>query len=510
MAKNPNIKRAHATDEFTPDNILELTKCQKDPIYFLENYVYVTHPTKGKVPFKLYDYQKKMITAIHNNQKCIILASRQLGKTICVAMYFLWFTQFNDDKLTIIASKNLKHAVEIMTRVKFAYESLPSWIKCGCKYFTRTLIEFDNGSAIHCEATTENTSRGTSSACTFIDELAFIPKRIQDLLWASISPSLSTGGKFIISSTPNGDNELFSMLWRGAKTGSNSFHPIQAMWYEHPDRDEKYYKEMVGELGELKARQELGCEFLSSDALLINSIRLQQLKYKEPLFKSLGFDFWVPEDQLGGRNKMYMVFMDPATGDGNDNTSIEVFDFPGLNQVAEYKTNDVNIPLIYAKLKWILKKLTTPIAGGRAEVTWSFERNGIGEAVSALYFNDEAQVEEAELFSDSPTKFGIFTSGKTKIVNCLRLKTLIEKAHGGLNINSNSLIGELKDFVAKGGSYASKPGGTDDCVMATVGIMVLLKRLSEYNEDAFTVVNEYVDPDAPMDEVDAPMPFSIF
>lgn len=251
------------------------------------------------------------------------------------------------------------------------------------------------------------------------------------------------------------------------------------------------------------------CEFLSSDALLINATRLQQLRYEKPLWESLGFKFWVPEEEIGGRNKIYMVSMDPATGSGKDFTSIEVFDFPGLNQIAEYRSNDVNIPLIYAKLKWLLSKLTEQHGSGRAEVLWTFERNGIGEAVSALYYNDESQLETAELVSDHPAKFGVFTTGRQKVLSALQLKNLVEKIAGGINIKSEDLIFELKHFVSKGNGYEAKPGTTDDSVMAVLGIMRLLKRLSEYNEEAFKKVNEYVDPDSSMDDNNDYVPFGI-
>lgn len=80
MAKNPNLKRAHATSEFNSSNIQELIQCKKDPIYFMEKYVKVQHPTKGMVPFVLYPYQKEMVLAIHENKDTILLCSRQMGK----------------------------------------------------------------------------------------------------------------------------------------------------------------------------------------------------------------------------------------------------------------------------------------------------------------------------------------------------------------------------------------------------------------------------------------------
>lgn len=513
MAKNPNLKRAHSTSEFTGERILELQKCQNDPIYFMEKYVKVQHPTKGAVPFVLYPYQREMVMAIHENKDTILLCSRQMGKTTVAAMYILWFATFNKAKRCVIASKAMAHAVEIQSRVKFAYEELPEWLKAGCTFYNRTSIEFDNKSVIICEATSEKTGRGSSPSIIFLDEIAFISRRIQEEMWGSLTPALSTGGKFIITSTPNGDSDLFATLWRGAKAGENNFKPLQFLWWMHPDRDKSYYDEMVGKLGPIRARQELDCEFLSSDALLINSIRLNQLRWKAPLWESLGFKFWVPEDEIGGRNKIYMVSMDPATGSGNDYSAIEVFDFPGMNQIAEYRTNDVNIPVLYAKLRWILKKLTELRTSGRAEVLWTFERNGIGEAIAALYYNDENQIEEAELVSDHPTKYGVFTSGRQKVLAALQLKTLVEKSNPDkITINSDQLVHELKHFVSKGGGYEGKSGVHDDTVMATLGIMRLLKRLSEYNEEAFKQVNEYIDPEndeRPMDESDAPVPFSI-
>src|SRR5574343_4605 len=206
------IKRANKELEYTPDQIVELQKCAKDPVYFIRNYVKIQHPTRGSVPFELYDYQLEMIDAVHNHKDTILLCSRQLGKTTVVSMYILWMTTFQEDVVAIIASKAMSHATEIMSRIKYAYEELPDWLQAGCKFYNRTSIEFDNGSKIKSEATTEKTGRGSSPTIVFLDEIAFISKRIQDELWASLAPALSTGGKFVLTSTPNGDDELYANL----------------------------------------------------------------------------------------------------------------------------------------------------------------------------------------------------------------------------------------------------------------------------------------------------------
>lgn len=509
--KNPKAKRAFENSEYRPDDIIELALCMKDPVHFFKKYIKVKHPTKGLVPLELYEYQERMLDAVQHHKDVVMLCSRQLGKTTIVAMYFLWIANFQKDKELIIASKNMNHAVQIMDRIKTAYDELPHWLKAGAKFNSRTMLEFDNGSKITSEATSERTGRGSSPAAVMLDELAFASPRIQEEMWASLAPSLSTGGQFIVTSTPNGDTDLFAQIWRGANSGSNGFFPVTAYWYEHPDRGQKYYDEMLGKLGPVKAAAELDNMFVSSDALLLNSMKLVQLRARPHHHEDMGFKFWVPEEELGGQGKTYLVGLDPSTGTGKDYSVIQVFDFPGLNQIAEWRSNEINIPLLYAKLKWVLNLLSQPMGKGRAEVIWSFERNGIGEAVSVLYNNDERQPEFAELYCDEPStmKLGVFTTGKKKILACLQLKSLIEKTTNGMQVNSSVLLDELKNFIAKGATYEAKAGGTDDAVMATIIVIRLLKRLAEYNETAFQQVNEYVAPDDNDSYGDEPVPFLI-
>ena len=52
-----------------------------------------------------------------------------------------------------------------------------------------------------------------------------------------------------------------------------------------------------------------------------------------------------------------------------------------------------------------------------------------------------------------------------------------------MKINSRSLVGELKNFVATGASYAAKPGETDDLVMSTMLVIRMLTVLQSYHAD---------------------------
>ncbi len=516
MASNL-IKRAYAETEYTPESIQELVRCKKDPIYFICNYIYVQHPTRGKVLFDLYDYQRELIDHLLNERWVIALLARQMGKTQTISMFLLWYAMFVPNQTILIASKNNSHAIEIMDRIRFAYEELPHWLKAGCKYFNKHSIELDNGSRIKSEATTEKTGRGLSISKLYLDELSFINPRIQGNMWASLAPTLSTGGSAIISSTPNGDTDLFAQLWRGANSEQNSFKPIFFPWTRHPERGEEYLKEMRGQLGAIKLRQEVLCEFLSSDALLIDSLRMSYIKAVAPVSTNMGFRFWT--DKIGGRGKTYMIGVDPSTGNGNDFTVIQIIEFPSLVQVGELRMNTVNIPLIYAKIKWLLKHLRQPdVNRGRAEVIWSFERNGIGEALVAMIQNDDAMdggvyLDGVELYNENPTRLGVYTTGKSKTLACLQLKRLIEKIEGGLKINSDVLIFELQNFVASGGSYAAKSGTTDDAIMGMCVIMKILNRVAAYDEKARAILYETVAPDTPEADDDQvgndPVPFAV-
>jgi len=49
------------------------------------------------------------------------------------------------------------------------------------------------------------------------DEFAFVQPNIAEEFWTSISPTLATGGRAIITSTPNSDEDTFATIWKQAE-----------------------------------------------------------------------------------------------------------------------------------------------------------------------------------------------------------------------------------------------------------------------------------------------------
>lgn len=104
------IKKGHADDVFDDHKKEELLKCSTSPLYFIENYMQIQHPTKGRVPFEPFDYQREMITAFYEKKKSVVLASRQLGKCI----YKSTIITYNNKKINIGSLINLNFKEKII------------------------------------------------------------------------------------------------------------------------------------------------------------------------------------------------------------------------------------------------------------------------------------------------------------------------------------------------------------------------------------------------------------
>lgn len=501
--KNPYIKRAHEPVEYTPKFVHELIRCSNDPVYFIRKYVKIQHPVRGAINFELYQYQIDLINNFHENKLNIVLSARQTGKSVTSAAYLLWFAIFHEDKTILIVSNKNDNAMEMITRIRYAYENLPHWLKPGITDdgWNKHNIGFDNGSRILSQATSENSGRGLSISLLFCDEFAFVQPGIQEVFWTSVSPTLATGGSCIITSTPNGDSNLFAQLWRGAELKVNGFKSKWVKWDEPPGRDEEFKKQEIAKIGELKWRQEYECEFLSSDALLISSIVLNNIKVGElPEPDFLGINWFEPIRE----KQTILIGIDPSTGSGGDLSSIEIFDFPSMRQIGEFRSNTTSSPELYRTLKNIVKMFESK----KTVVYFSVENNGVGEGIIALYQNDETPPEAHFVSESGRGRLGMTTTGKSKIKACMNLKELVTR--GKIHIASKILLAELKTYVRRLGSYSAQTGSTDDSVSATLIVVRLLEEISTYEDEAFnmlyTFMNEENEDEEQYDESDQGTP----
>jgi hypothetical protein len=423
----------------------------------------------------------------------------------------MWFAIFHSDKTILIASNKNDNAMEMITRCKFFYERLPHWLKPGLTDdYSKHSIGFDNGSTIVSCATSENSGRGLSISLLFLDEFAHVRESVANAFWTSISPTLATGGAIIICSTPNGDTNLFAELWRGASLGVNGFAANEVRWDEPPGRDEKFKEREMAKIGEIKWRQEYLCHFLSDDPLLISTITLANLKGLLKDVKPIGTIGEILFYKEPTQGSTYLVGMDVATGTGKDFTTLEVFDFPSMEHVAEWRSNTTSSPVAYQ----ILTKLLRVLERTGSTVYFSVEANGVGEGIIALYEADENPPNNSEFVSeDGAERSGMTTTGKSKMRSCLMLKDLLEK--GTLHIKSILLIEELQSFVRRNTTYDHKIGATSDLVCAVLIVMRILESIASFDQEAYDALyssayqNNGVNGDGEWDDSDCAMDFLI-
>jgi hypothetical protein len=192
--------------------------------------------------------------------------------TTTASCYLLWRAMFREDTKILIAANKLKGALEVMTRIKYAYEECPDYIKAGVKKFNEGTIAFDNGSIIEAIATTPDAARGKSLTLLYLDEFAFVQPNMASAFYTAVQPTLSTGGSVIITSTPRTDEDQFAHIWKGAQVttdafgnetgseiGENGFFPISVPWWEHPERDDKWAAPYKADLGPARFAQEFEC-----------------------------------------------------------------------------------------------------------------------------------------------------------------------------------------------------------------------------------------------------------
>jgi len=511
-------KKANQKETYSEEQIQDLLQCM-DPndgyLYFAKHFAHIQHPVKGKLLFDPYEYQLRLLHSYHNYRFNINMMPRQTGKTTCAAIYLCWYAMFHPDQTILIAAHKYTGAQEIMARVRYVYETCPDYIRAGVTSYNKGSIEFENGSRIVSQTTTGNTGRGMSISLLYCDEFAFVQPNIAEEFWTSISPTLATGGRAVITSTPNSDEDTFATIWKQAENkfdeygneqdvGINGFHAFRADWWEHPD--EEWKSEEIGRIGEEKFRREYGCEFLVYDETLINSIKLAVMEGNSPVL-NMGQTRWYKKPNA---KYSYVVALDPSMGTGGDNAAIQIVEIPTYEQVGEWQHNTTSIPGQIRVLKDVCKYISDECKSGGSNIYWSVENNGLGEA-ALLVINDFGEENIPGLFTSEPMrkghvrKFrkGFNTTHSSKITACSRLKTMIENDQ--LIIKSKPFISELKTFIATGSSFQAKSGQSDDLISSMLLALRILSVMKDWDPNVYNTFSQMQSDE----EYELPMPIFV-
>ena len=466
---NPNLKRIGVEIEYTQEQVLEIAKCAKDPVYFAENYVKIVNVDRGVINFEMWNFQKDMIRSFHEERFNICKMPRQVGKTTTSAAYMLWAVLFNENYSVAILANKGNLARDILSRIQMAYENLPIWLQQGIITWNKGNIDLENGSKIYTFATSASGVRGGTYNLVFLDEFAFVPHNLAQEFFTSTYPVISSGKttKVIIVSTPNGLNQFYKM-WVDATEKRSLYKPLEVHWSMVPGRDEKWREETIRNTSEEQFRQEFETEFIGSTATLISGVKLRSLAFFNPIHTEEGLDIY--EQPKPGR--LYILVVDCSEGVEQDYSTISVIDVTETpyRQVAKYRNN--KLPLLF--FPTIIYSLGRKYNEGYALI----ETNNVGQqVVDILHYDLEYEniykIEQHHIKGQAisagfkrSTSFGIKTTKSVKKIGCANLKTLIETDK--LLINDFDTIAELNTFSRIRDTYAAEEGNNDDLVMGLV------------------------------------------
>ena len=484
---NPNLKPVGIQQQFTPEQVQEYIKCANDPVYFVEKYVRIVAVDKGLVPFEMYDFQKELIEILHDNRFVIGKLPRQVGKTTTVGAYLLHYVLFNQNMNVGILANKQSTAIEILGRLKMAYEYLPKWLQQGIIEWNKGSIILENGSRVLAAATSSSAIRGFSFNCILLDEFAHIPTQIAEEFFTSVYPTITSGQstKMFIISTPNGLN-MFYYYWKGAINNQNGYKAFEVHWSQVPQypggplRDEKWKNDMISKTSEKQFAQEMECDFLGSSNTLISAEKLHTLVYSKPMIRSKdGMNVYEEpkrknDEEEKSQDHIYFITADVAEGQGKDYTAMSVIDvtqFP-YRVVATYRNNTVS-PLLFASvLRTVAKKYNNAYV--------LIEVNSIGMEVANILHTDleyenivktammgrKGQIITEGFGPVKKVQMGVKTSVMTKKIGCQVLKNLIEEDK--LIVEDADTISEFTTFISKKQSFEAEDGHNDDLVMCLV------------------------------------------
>lgn len=257
---NPRIKRAGIEIEFEEWQVEEYIRCSQDPIYFIRNYVKIINVDRGLMPFEMFDFQERLVTTLHNNRFVVGKQPRQTGKSTTIVSYFLWLILFRaDQKLAILANKGAT-SVEILQKIRLAYEHIPFWLQQGVLEWNKSSIQLENQSKIIAASTSSDSVRGQTFNMLLLDEFAFVNNQLAEDFFTSTFPTISSGKttKLFVISTPNGMNHFYK-LWMDAVNKISDYIPFEVHWTEVPGRDQAWLEEQIRNTSQRQVNQEVLC-----------------------------------------------------------------------------------------------------------------------------------------------------------------------------------------------------------------------------------------------------------
>ena len=500
------------------EQLLEYAKIIKDTPYALRTYLQTYDNTQKKyVPMVLFPDQLQLIQDYEDYNENITKKYRQAGVTTVTAAWLSKKLQLakpeNPERILIIANKK-DTAVEMANKIRNFLDQWPEWLNVGFSPDKNSESRFrlNNGSEVKAVATSADALRGFTPTVLVFDEAAYI--EAGEDFWAASMASLSTGGKIILISTPNGYDPIYYGVYDQAIRGINDFHITDLRWFKDPrytkdlrwvkcsdichymlnreqynddevvisDFDINNYQELVEDgykpfsswfesmskkfkYDRRKIAQELECDFLGSgDGVIPGEVQenISKNMIRVPIEKYMQGTFWQWKEPINEHR--YIMGVDVSRGDSEDFSSICIIDFDEREQVAEYIGKIPPDDLASIAYKW-------GILYGNSFIVIDIT-GGMGVATSRKL----QELNYKNLYVDGINTQNIWEYNKKALdkipgLNFNNKRTQIvaafeESLRKGFQVRSSRLLNELNTFVYMNGRPDHMKGSHDDAIMS--------------------------------------------
>lgn len=498
------------------EQLKEYAKILVNTPYALKTYLQTYDNTQKKfVPFDLFPDQISLVNDLENFNENITKKYRQAGVTTVVSAWVSKKLQLasedTPEKVLIIANKR-DTAIEMANKIRGFIDQWPEWINVGYSpdKNSESRFKLKNKSEVKAVATSKDALRGYTPTILIFDEAAYI--EAGEDFWAASMASLSTGGKIIVISTPNGYDQIYYPIYNQALRKENNFHITELKWYrdpryakdlkfikvndivhymlsreeynddeitiieDNPDNYEKLIKEgykpysswfesMAKKLkfDKRKISQEIDGDFLGSGDRVISNETTRKLYdlCLPPTEKYMMGQMWQWKEPIEGHK--YILGCDVSRGDSEDYSAINIIDFTEKEQVLEYigKTPpDVLATIVY---KWGIiynAFVITDITGGMGVAT---SRKLIELGYKNLYYdglNNQVIWEHDPKIKDKIPGIS-FNNKRSQIISVFE-----EQLRNDFIVRSERLMNEINTFVFINGRPDHMKGTHDDSIMS--------------------------------------------
>ena len=448
----------------------EYVKCLTDPSHFMKKYCMVQHPKRGRVNFNLYPFQEQVLKLWLKNDYTIINKSRQLGISTLAAGFSLWTMLFHKDKTVLCIATKQATAINMVDKVQFMYQQLPSWLRGKEKPDSnnKQSLKLSNGSQIVASSAASDAGRSYAVSLLLIDEAAFIDGI--DRIYTAIKPTISAGGGCIALSSPNGIGNWFHKTWVGALNSENSFLPIKLPWDVHPERDTQWFENEKANMGAQEIAQEYECDFLASGNNVVTNDILEYYEKNhiiDPVERrGMAGDYWIWE--YPDPTETYVVSADVARGDGSDYSTFHVLATKSHRQVAEFKskigTREFANNLITAATEYNSALLVVE----NAAIGWDVINSLIERGYPNIYHSPKGGDMSIDNFiykmENDQTIPGLTNKSTTRPLFISKLESSLRSKE--FIFYSKRMLEELRTFIWDHGKAQAQSGYNDDLTMA--------------------------------------------